>query len=69
MATNAGLDALRSNARRRRREQEAGVEALRTAPSGNALEGMVREERCARVRTVLSGLKPRDAQMLLLRSQ
>jgi RNA polymerase sigma-70 factor (ECF subfamily) len=68
VATNAGLDALRSNTRRRRREQEAGTETLRVAPTGGALEGMLREERCARVRTVLSELKPRDAQMLLLRS-
>jgi RNA polymerase sigma-70 factor (ECF subfamily) len=68
VATNAGLDALRSNSRRRRREQEAGVEALRTASAGGALEGMLREERCARVRTVLGRLKPREAQLLLLRA-
>jgi len=68
VATNAGLDALRSNTRRRRREQEAGIEALRTASPGGALDGMLREERCARVRMVLGSLKPRDAQLLLLRS-
>lgn len=68
VATNAGLDALRSNSRRRRREQEAGIETLRTAPRGGALDDLLRAERCERVRSVLSGLKPRDAQMLLLRS-
>ncbi|SPE25816.1 RNA polymerase, sigma-24 subunit, ECF subfamily [Candidatus Sulfopaludibacter sp. SbA3] len=68
VATNAGLDALRSNSRRRRREQEAGVETLRTASRGGALEGLLREERCARVRDVLQSLKPREAQLLLLRS-
>ncbi len=68
VATNAGLDALRSNSRRRRREQEAGVEALRTASSGGALEGILREERCGRVRAVLGSLKPREAQLLLLRA-
>ena len=68
VATNAGLDALRSNYRRRRREQEAGSEALRVVPTGGALDEMLRQERCARVRTILSGLKARDAQMLLLRS-
>ena len=68
VATNAGLDALRSNSRRRRREQEAGVETLRTVPNGGALDGMLRQEKCARVRDVLSGMKPRDAQMLLLRA-
>lgn len=68
VATNAGLDAIRSNSRRRRREQEAGVEALRTSPESGALEVLLRQERCARVREVLGSLKPRDAQMLLLRS-
>ena len=68
VATNAGLDALRSNSRRRRREQEAGVEAIRTAPVDGALDGLLRDERCARVREVLATLKPRDAQMLLLRA-
>ncbi len=68
VATNAGLDALRSNSRRRRREQEAGVETLRTARQDGALEELLRAEQCARVRDVLSTLKPRDAQMLLLRS-
>lgn len=68
VATNAGLDAVRSNSRRRRREQQAGVESLRTSTQSGALENMLREERCARVRAVLAGLKPRDAQMLLLRS-
>ena len=68
VATNAGLDALRSNSRRRRREEAAGLEGLRSSPGGDALSGMLREERCARVRAVLSALKPRDAQLLLLRA-
>lgn len=68
VATNAGLDALRSNARRRRREQEAGVETLRTANSQGALEELLRQERCARVQSVLADLKPREAQLLLLRA-
>jgi RNA polymerase sigma factor (sigma-70 family) len=68
VATNAGLDALRSNSRRRRREQEAGVESLRTASRNCALDGLLRQEQCARVREVLSEMKPRDAQMLLLRA-
>ncbi|HWC95399.1 MAG TPA: sigma-70 family RNA polymerase sigma factor [Candidatus Sulfopaludibacter sp.] len=68
VATNAGLDALRSNSRRRRREQEAGVESLRTAPRGGALDDMLKQERCVRVREVLAELKARDAQMLMLRA-
>jgi RNA polymerase sigma-70 factor (ECF subfamily) len=68
VATNAGLDALRSNTRRRRREEAAGVEQLRTGTRANALDDVLREERRARVQSVLSALKPRDAQMLLLRA-
>ena len=69
VATNAGLDALRSNSRRRRREEAAGVETVRLARQDSALDGVLREERCARVREVLGGLKPRDAQLLLLRAE
>lgn len=65
-ATNAGLDALRSNARRKRREENAETAGAGAAES--ALEGMLRAERCERVRRVLGGLKPRDAQLLLLRA-
>ena len=70
MATNAGLDALRSNTRRRRREEAAGV--------GDAPRGRRRRPRSTtscgknaapRVREVLGGLKPRDAQLLLLRAE
>jgi RNA polymerase sigma-70 factor (ECF subfamily) len=69
VATNAGLDALRSNARRRRREETAGAEKLRSQPRHTALDAVLREERCARVREVLGSLKPRDAQLLLLRAE
>ncbi len=68
VATNAGLDALRSSSRRRRREEEAGAEQLRTGGQPDALQEVLREERRARVQTVLSALKPRDAQLLLLRA-
>ena len=69
VATNAGLDALRMNARRRQREQAAHAESLRLAPSGCALEAMMREERRARVQEILGDMKPRDAQILLLRAE
>jgi RNA polymerase sigma-70 factor (ECF subfamily) len=68
VATNAGLDAVRSNARRRRREQQAGAETVRTAPDRGALDEMLAGERRARVQAVLAMLKPREAQLLLLRS-
>jgi RNA polymerase sigma factor (sigma-70 family) len=69
VATNAGLDALRMNARRRQREHTAHVERLRLAPSNCALESMLREERRIRVQMVLAELKPREAQILLLRAE
>ncbi|HEY2013103.1 MAG TPA: sigma-70 family RNA polymerase sigma factor [Bryobacteraceae bacterium] len=68
VATNAGLDALRSNSRRRRREEEARTAMLHAGAQSDALEGMLREERRARVQEVLGALKPRDAQLLLLRA-
>lgn len=67
VATNAGLDGLRTNTRRRKREEVAGFD-LHAANPPNALDNMLREERRSRVREVLAGLKPRDAQLLLLRS-
>jgi RNA polymerase sigma factor (sigma-70 family) len=68
VATNAGLDALRRNARRRRHEQAAHVESLRSATASCALERILSEERRARVQAVLAEMKPRDAQLLVLRA-
>jgi RNA polymerase sigma-70 factor, ECF subfamily len=69
VASNAGLDALRSNSRRRRREESAAAEQWRTGAPDTALDVVLREERCARVREILAGLKPRDAQLLMLRAE
>jgi len=68
VAINAGLDAVRSNSRRRRTEEAAGAEQLRSGSGPDVLEEMLRRERCERVRGVLSTMKPRDAELLLLRS-
>lgn len=68
VATNAGLDALRANSRRRKKEEAAGAERLRAGEEPGALEEILRQERGARVRAVLATLKPRDAQLLLLRT-
>ena len=68
VATNAGFDALRANSRRRKREEEAGFEGIRAAAAPSALESLLAEERRVRVRAVLGALKPRDAELLLLRS-
>jgi len=69
VATNAGFDALRAGSRRRRREEAAGfagIHAAAAAPS--ALDDLLAAERRARVREVLETLKPRETQLLLLRS-
>jgi RNA polymerase sigma-70 factor (ECF subfamily) len=68
VATNAGFDALRMNSRRRKCEEAAGVNGIHAVAPDSALDEMLREERCARVRSVLSDMKPREAQLLLLRS-
>ena len=68
VATNAGLDALRRNARRRQHERAAHVESLRSATAACALERILSEERRARVQAVLAEMKPRDAQLLVLRA-
>jgi RNA polymerase sigma-70 factor (ECF subfamily) len=67
VAIHAGLDAVRSNARRKRREEAVGAESARLSAPG-ALDQLLRQERCARVQGVLAALKPRDAQLLLLRA-
>ena len=66
---NAGVDALRANSRRKKTEEAAGLEQLRIGSTEGALDAMLRREREARVRTILSGMKPRDTQLLLLRSE
>jgi RNA polymerase sigma-70 factor, ECF subfamily len=66
VAINAGLDAIRSNTRRRRREESASTMRRQSEPG--ALDQLLAAERSERVQSVLALLKPRDAQMLLLRS-
>jgi RNA polymerase sigma-70 factor (ECF subfamily) len=68
VATNAGFDALRTNSRRRKREEAAGSARIHAAPALDALDTLLLEERRVRVREVLGSLKPRDAQLLLLRA-
>jgi len=66
-ATNLGIDALRMGGRRRQHEEAAGRIAQENIPRG-PLDDLLREERCRRVRHVLSLLKPAQAQLLILRS-
>jgi RNA polymerase sigma-70 factor (ECF subfamily) len=67
-AMNLGLDALRANSRRARREERAQREATTNETSGNPLYGLLAEEQRERVRTVISGLKPIQGQVLLMGS-
>jgi len=67
-AMNLGLDALRANSRRCRREEKAQREAVATASAGNPLYELLAEEQRERVRAVLSLLKPVEGQVLLMGS-
>lgn len=66
-ATNLGIDALRMSGRRRHHE-EAAARIAQENKRGGPLDDLLREERCRRVRQVLSLLKPAQAQLLVLRS-
>jgi RNA polymerase sigma-70 factor (ECF subfamily) len=67
-AVNLGLDALRANSRRSRREEQAQRESVTNEPPGNPLYEMLAEEQRARVRNVISRLKPIQGQVLLMGS-
>jgi RNA polymerase sigma-70 factor (ECF subfamily) len=65
-AINLGLDAVRSNARRLRREEKVSREAVFRAEGESPLSGLMAEEQRARVRAVLARLKPEHSQALLM---
>ncbi len=68
VAFNLGLNALRQRYRRKRYEERAGRDALRTAsPSNPALDVEADEER-KQVRHILAEMKPASARLLYLRS-
>jgi RNA polymerase sigma-70 factor (ECF subfamily) len=67
-AMNLGLDALRANSRRCRREEKAQREAVAAASAGNPLYELLAEEQRNRVRNVLCLLKPVEGQVLLMGS-
>lgn len=67
-AMNLGLDALRANSRRSRREERAHREALEHSSAGNPLYELLAEEQRERVRNVISHLKPIQGQVLLMGS-
>jgi RNA polymerase sigma-70 factor (ECF subfamily) len=65
---NLGLDALRANNRRLRREDRAGREALMKETGNGPLNDLLAEERRERVRSVIAQLKPVQGQVLLMGS-
>jgi len=66
VATNLGLNALRARKRRQYYEEQAGVQELGLAPVDTAAEAAQSLEG-QRVRAALARLKPRSAQLLILR--
>jgi RNA polymerase sigma-70 factor (ECF subfamily) len=67
VATNLGLNTLRARKRRQRYEQQAGSLALETAATSDPAMRLERSQDQESVRTALSKMKPRAAQILLLR--
>jgi RNA polymerase sigma-70 factor (ECF subfamily) len=68
VATNAGLNALRSRQRRRYYEEIAGVLRLQQARAQNPAEEIENRETRRLVWHVLAGMRPRAAQILVLRT-
>jgi RNA polymerase sigma-70 factor (ECF subfamily) len=67
VGTNLGLNAIRAHRRRRRYEEEAGALRLQRTDPLSPADEVERRETQERVRHVLSRMKPRKAQLLILR--
>ncbi len=67
VATNQALNALRARSRRRRYEEQAGQMTLQADDPADPALVVERSQERQRVRTALSRIKPRSAQMLILR--
>jgi RNA polymerase sigma-70 factor (ECF subfamily) len=67
VATRLGLNALRARQRRQRYEESAGKDALDNDPPGNPAVLVEQAQERQQVRRVLSRMKPRAAQVLILR--
>jgi RNA polymerase sigma-70 factor (ECF subfamily) len=65
---NLGLDAIRANTRRVRREERAQAENVAAQTAGNPLYELLAEEQRERVRAVMARLKPVQSQVLLMGS-
>lgn len=67
-AVNLGIDALRSEARRKRYEAQAVYAPGAPADFADPLHELLREERRMQVRMALARLRPAQAQLLVLRA-
>jgi RNA polymerase sigma-70 factor (ECF subfamily) len=67
VATNLGFNALRSRKRRQRYEEESGYTVQPGDPSWDPAEEIEKMQERERVRTILAKMKPRSAQILVLR--
>jgi RNA polymerase sigma-70 factor, ECF subfamily len=67
VATNLGLNALRSGKRRKRYEEEAGFLELTQNPPVDPSAEAERAEQRTVVRQILAAMNPRSAQILVLR--
>ena len=67
VATHLGLNALRARKRRMDYERQAGMHALEISSSDNPEKAAERKSEQENVRNALLKLKPRSAQILLLR--
>jgi RNA polymerase sigma-70 factor (ECF subfamily) len=65
---NLGLDAIRANTRRARREERAQAENAAAQTAANPLYELLAEEQRERVRTVMARLNPVQSQVLLMGS-
>ncbi|MGH9352066.1 MAG: sigma-70 family RNA polymerase sigma factor [Terriglobia bacterium] len=66
-ATRLGIDNLRATTRRGRYEQQAG-KLLNPHSDADPLEDVLRAEKQLQVRRVLAALRPKQAQLLILRA-
>jgi RNA polymerase sigma-70 factor (ECF subfamily) len=67
VATNLGFNALRSRRRRARYEEAAGLQALEHDPDWDPAVEVERAQERQQVRAALAEMKPRSAQLLVLR--
>jgi RNA polymerase sigma-70 factor (ECF subfamily) len=68
-ATRAGIDAIRAVARRSRYEQQAATAMMPgEAREAGPLDDLLRTEERTRVQAILSGMKPAQAQLILMRA-